>query len=341
MTDSPRELVRKALTFESPERVPRDLWWQVWTEDEYPEELADLLRAYPSDFATPDHKAPAGDRSLFRIGRHTDLWGCSFENIQNGVFGQVKDPLVKSWADLDKVCPPKEFIANGLQWIENAPGKEDFFSMKMFDALFERMQFLRGTEQLFLDMVEQPRQLFELRDRLHEFNLETIETWSRTDVDALSFNDDWGAQNALLVSPDLWRELFKPLYREYAETAHRAGKFIFMHSDGHIFEILDDLVEIGIDAINAQLFCMDIEEIGRRCRGRITFWGEIDRQQALANGDPRKAYAAVARVVRALYDPAGGVIAQAQFGPGGHPESVRAVFEAWEHLTRELVMVES
>ena len=332
MTDSPRELVHKALTFGSPARVPRDLWWQVWTEDEHPEELAAILRDFPSDFTTPDHKAPAGDRSFHRIGRHTDAWGCTFENVQNGVIGQVKEPLVRSWSDLDRVRPPGQLIEDGLRWIETATGKGERFSMKMFDALFERMQFLRGSEQLFVDMVEQPRQLFELRDRLHEFNLETIAAWCRTDVDALSFNDDWGAQNAMLVSPELWRELFKPLYRGYAEAVHGAGKILFMHSDGHIAEILEDLVEIGIDAINSQLFCMDIEEIGRRFRGRITFWGEIDRQQVLASDDPEQASAAVERVARALYDPTGGVIAQAQFGPSARPENVRAVFEAWEQL---------
>ncbi len=123
--------------------------------------------------------------------------------------------------------------------------------------------------------------------------------------------------------------MFKPLYREYAELVHREGKFLFMHSDGHIFGILQDLVEIGIDAINAQLFCMDIEEIGRRFRGRITFWGEIDRQHLLPRPDA-DIRGAVERVKAALYDPRGGVIAQCQFGPGARPENVAAVYEAWE-----------
>ncbi len=334
--DTSREIVRKALTYQSPERVPRDLWWQVWTEDVCPHELTRILDRFPSDFVTPDHKAPTGDRSLYRIGRHTDLWGCTFENVQNGVFGEVKDPLVKSWADLDKVRPPQKFIDDGLEWIRNAQGKDNRFTIKMFGALFERMQFLRGSEQLFIDTVEQSRQFFALRERVHEFNLATIDAWVRTDLDALSFNDDWGSQTSLLVSPDLWRDLFKPLYREYADAVHRAGKFIFMHSDGHIFDILGDLIEIGIDAINAQLFCMDVEEIGRRYRGRITFWGEIDRQHVLASSELRDVHAAVRRVKQALHDPRGGLIAQAQFGPGARPENVQAVFETWQELTGHL-----
>jgi uroporphyrinogen decarboxylase len=182
-------------------------------------------------------------------------------------------------------------------------------------------------------MMELPREWFVLRDRVHEFNLKTIEAWCKTDLDALSFNDDWGAQHAMLIAPDLWRELFKPLYREYVEAVHAAGKFLFMHSDGHIFAILEDLIEIGVDALNSQLFCMDIEEIGRRYKGQITFWGEIDRQWVLPADDPQAARDAVRRVHAALYDPRGGVIAQCQFGPAARPENVTAVYETWEQLT--------
>ena len=330
--DAPRELVYKALRFQSPDRVPRDHWWQVWTEDNCPDELADLLKRFPSDFVTPDHKAPASDRSAFRIGRYVDPWGCVFENIQNGVIGEVKQPLVEDWSDLNKVRAPMHLIDAGLDWIRHALGKDDHFSILMFGQLFERMQFIRGTENLYVDLIEQRPELLELRDRVHQFNIDTIEAWVKTDLDALSFNDDWGSQSALLIDPRLWRELFKPLYRQYVDIVHRAGKFIFMHLDGHTFEILADLIEIGIDAINAQLFCMNIEEIGRRYRGRITFWGEIDRQNILPLGTPQQARDAVARVRSALYDPRGGVVAQCQFGPGARPENVAAVYEAWENV---------
>lgn len=141
--------------------------------------------------------------------------------------------------------------------------------------------------------------------------------------------DDWGSQNALLISPRQWRAIFKPMYREYCEVARKAGKKIFFHSDGWILDIYEDLVEIGVDAINSQLFCMPIEQIGRRFKGRITFWGEIDRQQILHFGTPADVRQAVARVRTALEDARGGMIAQCSWCRCDPAENIAMVYEAW------------
>ena len=65
---------------------------------------------------------------------------------------------------------------------------------------FERMQFLRGTENLFLDLAYQPRELFQLRDQVHDYYLRDLRQWCATDVDGVMFMDDWGTQHALLIS---------------------------------------------------------------------------------------------------------------------------------------------
>ena len=158
-----------------------------------------------------------------------------------------------------------------------------------------------------------------------------MELWADTDVDGLVFADDWGGQNSLLISPEMWRRLFKPLYRDYIDIAHAHGKYAFMHSDGYIVEILPDLIELGLDAINAQVFCMGVEELGERFAGKITFWGEIDRQHVLPHGTTEDVYDAVRTVRRWLYRD-GGVIAQCEFGPGAKPENVYSVFKAWDEL---------
>ncbi|GAF88810.1 unnamed protein product, partial [marine sediment metagenome] len=201
---------------------------------------------------------------------------------------------------------------------------------------FEQMQFLRGSENLYLDIGYCTAQFRRLREMVHEFNLKLLQGWVSTDCDGLIFMDDWGSQQALLISPETWRELFKPLYSQYCELMRSAGKKIFFHSDGYIFDIYEDLIELGIDAVNSQLFCMDIERIARRFKGRITFWGEIDRQHVLPFGTVRDVLKAVGRVRRALDNGTGGVIAQCEWGVKNPPENIRAVYEGWLMPIEEL-----
>ena len=121
------------------------------------------------------------------------------------------------------------------------------------------------------------------------------------------------------------------MYAEYAEIARNYGKEVFMHSDGHITEIIPDLIDVGVQALNAQIFCMGVEELGHQFKGQITFWGEIDRQQLLVHGTRQEITQAVHKVWNSLYAQ-GGVIAQCEFGLEANPENVLAVFEAWNRL---------
>ncbi|MBE0697379.1 MAG: methyltransferase, partial [Anaerolineaceae bacterium] len=112
---------------------------------------------------------------------------------------------------------------------------------------------------------------------------------------------------------------------------HKHGKYIFMHSDGYTRDILPDLVELGLDAINTQIFTMDIEELGRSFAGKLTFWGEIDRQYLLSFGTTADIDQAVRRVKDALYCH-GGIIAQCEFGAGSKPENVFQVYQTWDEV---------
>jgi hypothetical protein len=199
---------------------------------------------------------------------------------------------------------------------------------------WERYQFLRGTLNAMMDVMEPENGMLDLLRAVHEFYLKELEFWATTDVDGLMFMDDWGMQNQLLISPKSWREIFKPLYKDYCDLIHSHGKFAFMHSDGNIQAIYPDLIEIGVDALNSQLFCMDIPELARIAKGKITFWGEIDRQQVLISPDPEVGRQAVRQVAEHLYDPAGGIIAQFEFGLGAQPQTALAVFEEWERISK-------
>jgi uroporphyrinogen decarboxylase len=330
-----REIVKRTLEFNSPLRIPRHLWLLPWASDHFPHELARIQADLPDDivYAPPFFKKPpatSGDE--YGPGTFIDEWGCIFENRQKGIIGEVKVPLVKSWQDMDRVQPPLGRLSLDADQVNAFCRSTDRFVLAGCRVRpFEQLQFIRKSENLYLDLAERPKELFILLDRLHRFYLQELDLWARTEVDGLLFSDDWGGQYSLLISPALWRELFKPLYREYVEIAHRSGKAMFMHSDGYIMDIIPDLVEIGVDALNSQIFCMDIESLGRLFRGKITFWGEIDRQHILPYGTPEEVRAAVRRVWSSLYDH-GGVIAQCEFGIGARPENVRLVFETWSRF---------
>jgi len=188
---------------------------------------------------------------------------------------------------------------------------------------------LRGAENVYLDLAYDSREFRTLLDLVHSFYLEEIELLASSNVDGVFLMDDWGTQESMLISPTMWRAVFKPLYKEYCEIIHGAGKFAFFHTDGFVEPIFGDLIEVGVDAINSQLFCMDIERLGERFKGKVTFWGEIDRQRILPFGTEDDVKAAVGRVRAALDSPAGGVIAQCEWGKDNERDNIEAVFDAW------------
>lgn len=329
-----RQRVIKTLEFDSPDRAPRDLWTLPGVGMLRPDELETVQKRYPSDFTGPDGRygpSTVSRGNTAQVGTHVDDWGCEWTVAEVGVVGEVKNPPLADWSRLDGWTPPWELLDHADFSGVNAScaAADQFVKTGTHVRPFERMQFLRGTENLFVDIMCQPEEFKELCTRVHEFNLRDIEMWAQTDVDGIGFMDDWGTQRTLLIDPELWRVIFKPMYKDYCDICKAHGKYVFFHSDGHIMSIYPDLIEVGMSAVNSQLFCMDIEEIGRLYKGKLTFWGEICRQHILPFGTVDEARAAVKRVRLALDDGAGGVIAQCEWGVRDPKENIEAVFEAW------------
>lgn len=329
-----RERMRAALAHQRPDRVPRDLWALPYVSLFRGRELAQVLRAYPPDIACPQLSPGSGDAEAGRLakcGTYTDEWGSVWEVGEPGVIGEVKRPVVEDWSKLAAFQPPWDAL-RGRDWdrVNRACDAGDRFMLSGVCARpFERLQFLRGSENVFMDLAYGEANLSRLLEMVHDYYLHDVRAWAASRVDGVFLMDDWGANQSLLIDPAMWRAVFKPLYRDYCDVIHTAGKFVFFHSDGCIAAILGDLIEIGVDAINAQLFCMDIEALGRQYKGKVTFWGEIDRQRVLPFGSPEDVRAAVRRVRAALDDGTGGVIAQCEWGKDNPQANIEAVFDAW------------
>jgi len=340
MAQTPRELVYRALKFEYPERLPRETWLLPWAQDHFAARLTELHKQYPDDIArapSPYRPSPRAKGNLYATGTSVDDWGCIFQNITAGIIGEVKTPVMADLEDLDACRPPYETLpdnpAAARKKVNSCyDGTDRFVLAGACPRPWERLQFLRGTENAMIDVMTGGDGVKKLLKKIHDFHLRECEFWVTTAVDGLMFMDDWGSQNQLLIPPRIWRELFKSLYKDYCDLAHAHGKFIFMHSDGYISEIYDDLIEIGVNAINSQLFTMDLADLARRARGKITFWGEIDRQHVLPAKDPAVARKAVRTVAEHLYDPRGGIIAQFELGIGANPENAFAIYDEWERV---------
>jgi uroporphyrinogen decarboxylase len=324
-----RERVIRTLRFEGVDRPARDVWLLPAAFFGREKELQAILDQYPSDFGPSGYKDPADESPLYEPGEWTDYWGSRWVNIQAGMIGEVKYPAIDDWSKLAHWKPPYHLLGKGFEDVNRTCASSDKFILLGCPRPFERLQFVRGPENAYMDLAWGVKEVFILLDMIHDYYMRHLEYVVKTDVDGISFMDDWGSERALLISPAMWVEYFKPLYKDYCDLAHSHGKFAFMHSDGYIMDLYEHLIEIGVDAINSQLFVMPIEEIGRRFKGRITFWGELDRQYILPFGTPDDVRAAVERVKRALWDDRGGCIGQAEFNKGYPLENIRAFFEAW------------
>ena len=325
-----RERTKKCLNFTHPDRPPRDLWLLPYVAVHQKNESEALLQRYPMDIQTCKLE-PEENKLLSNVGRYTDKWGSVWYISEAGFCGEVKEPVLSEWSRLDKFRPPWHLIqSRDFSQINKLCEENDKFMLSDVTARpFERMQFLRGAENIYIDIAYGTAEFRRLLEMIHQFYLEDIKGWCESNVDAIFFMDDWGTNNSLVINPETWREIFKPLYREYCDIIHRSGKFAFFHSDGYIEPIYGDLIEIGIDAINSQLFVMNIEDLARKYKGKITFWGEIDRQYTLPFGGIEEIRRAVMRLRRAFDDGNGGVIAQCEWGKDNSRENIDAVYEAW------------
>lgn len=336
-----KELMLKTLEFENTSwRVPRDLWTLPWADKNHPEALAEIKRSFTWDMTGPDviyAEKPAVEKgNSTERGIYVDPWGCEFINVAEGIIGEVKNPPIDpdddDWEDTSRVHFPEEWLSFDIDQVNRscAEKKDKFLTGGCCPRPFEQLQFIRGSERLYMDLALRPAGMMEFIKKMHEFYIKLLEKWAKTDVDALNMMDDWGAQNRLLIHPDMWREIFKPMYKDYIDIAHAHGKKMFMHSDGCTIDIIPDLIELGLDAFNTQVFCMSPEQL-RPFRGKITFWGEICRQHLLPHGTTQDIRNAVESVYENLWQD-GGCIAQCEFGPGGKPENVMEVYRSWERV---------
>jgi len=169
--------------------------------------------------------------------------------------------------------------------------------------LFEAAWRLRGLETFLTDLVERPDWAHFILDRLAALARRNALTLAESGVDVLALADDVGMPGRMMIRPATWREFFRPRLSEIVRAARaaRPDLRVLYHSDGHIEPILDDLVEIGVDAINpVQPEHMDARRIRRRFGRRLALWGTVGRQTTFAFASPDEIRAEVRERIETL-----------------------------------------
>jgi uroporphyrinogen decarboxylase len=203
--------------------------------------------------------------------------------------------------------------------------------------LLEMGQFLYRNDNFFMLLASEPARAHDFLDRVVEMHLKNLEAFlGRVGgaIDVIVFGDDLGMQSGPQISPAMYREFFKPRHaRLWARAKELAGVRVMLHCCGGVRELLPDLIDAGLEAINpVQISCRGMDAAGlKRDFGRdITFWGGgCDTREVLSRGKPDE----IAQHVRTQVDTmrrGGGFVFQQVHNIQSDvpPENIVAMFDA-------------
>jgi uroporphyrinogen decarboxylase len=206
----------------------------------------------------------------------------------------LKEPLLDDFKFPEP--PSKAAFSHYPQFAED---NKDYFILADEAHLFETAWALRGMQNLIVDMYRNPEFVEDLMDGVTEYYLALIEQMLKYDIDAVSFGDDWGYRDGLLMGVKNWRRFIKPRMARMFALVKEAGKTTYLHSDGNVTAIFPDLIEIGLDVYNPfQPEIMDVYEIKKKHGDRLSFHGGIGIQNLLPFGSPEEVKETVHRMIR-------------------------------------------
>ncbi|HDN62411.1 MAG TPA: hypothetical protein ENF56_00445 [Candidatus Bathyarchaeota archaeon] len=327
-----RERVIRAITFEEPDRVPvmhSSLRWSG--SEERRNEFRKIIEKYPEDYGYSHyHGSGKVDKRTVR-GVYRDEWGVVWKNVTGSIIGQIVHHPLSNWEAFSSYefpdpleDPVFEFVERYIQKV----GHEKYISVD-YISLFERMQALRGFERLMVDIMKRRKEFYTLADQIVKYNLERIKRWLEMDVDEIYLGDDWGTQDDSMVSPKVWREMFKPYYKRMVDAVHKGGRFVHFHSDGNIFKLLPEMIDCGFDVIHAQVKIMGIQRLAENFGGKVCFRADSDRQRILPFGSVDDVRRHVKEIIEKLGCFGGGLIGYAMIAPDVPVRNYEAVYKTY------------
>ena len=304
----------RSLKFERPEFIPvsASILPAAWIK--HREAIDEIAARYPILFGS--HRE--GDRDYDAVGgtyvagEHVDVWGCVWSNVQHGMESIVTGHPV----------PTREAVRSLRMPEEDAGLPHGFMYLRLGD--------LRGFAELMMDFAEEPPELQMLIDVVLAYNLRQAKIRLESlpaETQMVSFGDDLGMQTSLAMGPAKWIKYLKPCYEQIYRPFVDAGYYVYMHTDGHIYEIIPDLADCGVNVINPQIRANGLDNLVEVCKNKICVDLDLDRQ-LFPFCTPVDIDDHVREVVEKLGSPEGGLWLKAEIGFDVPLENVEAICAA-------------
>ncbi|MEE4311483.1 MAG: uroporphyrinogen decarboxylase family protein [candidate division KSB1 bacterium] len=308
-----RQRMIAAFNFEHPDKIPVVYHPSPAGLHTHGVKLLDLFRAYPPDnpitfdgIPVPSEGAVKPDGSYREIKK--DEWGTVWKHNIFGVHGHPIEYPFKNWKQAqDYEFPPFEHLINSEDILKQ---RNDFLVFEGWISLFEKLCSLRPMDDVLIGLYTRDADLLAFLDRMVEYWSSMIERLIEADVDVIVFGDDWGTQSSTIISPELFREIYKPRYATLMKPVKSAGKRIFFHSCGYLGHVLDDLLDLGINGLWPQIGQMENREdfLDLCVKNKLLIYIHPDRQQLIPRGTPDEIDSAIRNYAKRYHDIGGGAV---------------------------------
>ena len=340
-----RENYLRAVRFEKPDFIPMSFHINPACFDFYEQDaLFELLESH--SFLFPDFERPEG---IYRpefspITRSAkpflDDFGCLWKTACDGLVGTVVQHPLNDWDDFPNWMIPDPEICSGigpLNWVEQEKNirekreKGELCSGGLRHGhTFLQLSDLRGYQELIFDFADEEPLIWKLLEQVEQFNMGIIRRYLEIGVDVMMYPEDLGMQKGPMVSPGFFRKYIKPSYQRMMKPARDQGVLIHMHSDGDLHDLIDDIIDGGVDIINLQDLVNGVDWIAGRFKGKTCVDLDIDRQNITVFGSPRDVEEMIAQEVKTIGSPQGGLMMVFGMYPGMPLENAKALMDAME-----------
>lgn len=230
-------------------------------------------------------------------------------------------PLADDKTKLDSFEMPdplEDSRYNDFRMKKNLYGGKKYIIGSSQISIYEVCCYLRGFEQFMTDMISEPDYAEALMDKVMQFPLKASLKFIELGADMVWFGDDISTQRGMTMSADLWRKYFKPRYANIFDQCKKANPKIKIayHSFGNCFEILSDMIEIGLDILNPlDHTTINPVEVKKRFGKNLVLFGGICVQKLMPYGTSEEVMTAVRKMKKECGEGGGYICAPAHHIP--------------------------